>query len=45
MTTIRRDLQIEADIETREVGELIWGGERSGQRLVTATINPLLHAD
>lgn len=41
MTTIRRDLQIEADIETREVGELIWGGERSGQHLVTATTNPL----
>lgn len=41
MTTIRRDLQIEADVDTREVGELIWGGERSGQHLVMATVNPL----
>lgn len=41
MTTIRREVQVEVDIDSREAGELIWGGERSGKHLVTATINPL----
>lgn len=40
MATIRRDLQIEVDVETGEPGELIWGNQKSGRVPVMAAPNP-----